>query len=65
MLEECITGCSLIQMIRKWLKAGAIEGFEHCSPFYEGAPQGGIISPLLGNIYLHFAHDLWIKKAVV
>ena len=62
MLEERIADRSLIRIIRKWLKAGVIEELYHWSPSYEGTPQGGIISPLLGNIYLHFVQDLWIKK---
>ncbi len=64
MLEQRIADRSLIRIIRKWLKAGVIEELKHWSPSYEGTPQGGIISPLLGNIYLHFVQDLWIKKDV-
>lgn len=64
MLEERIADRSLIRIIRKWLKAGVIEELYHWSPSYEGTPQGGIISPLLGNIYLHFVQDLWIKKDI-
>ena len=64
MLERRIADRSLIRIIRKWLKAGVIEELKHWSPSYEGTPQGGIISPLLGNIYLHFVQDLWIKKVV-
>jgi len=37
---------------------------KHWSPSYEGTPQGGVISPLLGNIYLHYVQDLWIKRVV-
>jgi len=64
MLEERIADRSLIRIIRKWLKAGVMEELQHWSPSYEGTPQGGVISPLLGNIYLHFVQDLWIKKVV-
>lgn len=64
MLEERIADRSLIRLIRKWLKVGVIEELKHWSPSYEGTPQGGIISPLLGNIYLHFVQDLWIKKDI-
>ena len=62
MLEERIADRSLIRIIRKWLKAGVMEELQHWSPSYEGTPQGGVISPLLGNIYLHFVQDLWIKS---
>jgi RNA-directed DNA polymerase len=65
MLEERIADRSLIRIIRKWLKAGVMEELEHWSPSTEGTPQGGVISPLLGNIYLHFVRDLWIKKVIV
>jgi group II intron reverse transcriptase/maturase len=64
MLEERIADKSLIRIIRKWLKAGVMEELEHWSPSIEGTPQGGVISPLLGNIYLHFVQDLWIKKVI-
>lgn len=64
MLEHRIADRSLIRIIRKWLKAGVMEELNHWSPSHEGTPQGGIISPLLGNIYLHFVQDLWIKKVV-
>lgn len=64
MLEERIADRSLIRIIRKWLKAGVMEELKHWSPSTEGTPQGGVISPLLANIYLHFVQDLWIKKVV-
>jgi len=64
MLEHRIADRSLIRIIHKWLKAGVMEELHHWSPSTEGTPQGGIISPLLGNIYLHFVQDLWIRKDV-
>jgi group II intron reverse transcriptase/maturase len=64
MLERRVADRGLIRIIRKWLKAGVMEELHHWSPSTEGTPQGGIISPLLGNIYLHFVQDLWIKKVV-
>ena len=64
MLEERIADKSLIRIIRKWLKAGVMEELKQWSPSTEGTPQGGVISPLLGNIYLHFVQDLWIKKVI-
>ena len=64
MLAQRIADRSLIRIIRKWLKAGVMEELNQWSPSSEGTPQGGIISPLLGNIYLHFVQDLWIKKVV-
>jgi group II intron reverse transcriptase/maturase len=64
MLETRIADRALIRIIRKWLKAGVMEELQHWSPSGEGTPQGGVISPLLGNIYLHFVQDLWIKKVI-
>lgn len=64
MLEERIADKCLIRIIRKWLKAGVMEELKHWSPSSEGTPQGGVISPLLGNIYLHFVQDLWISKVI-
>jgi len=64
MLEQRIADRSLIRIIRKWLKAGVMDELKQWSPSHEGTPQGGVISPLLGNIYLHFVQDLWIKKVV-
>jgi RNA-directed DNA polymerase len=64
MLEQRIADRSLIRIIRKWLKAGVMEELDQWAPSNEGTPQGGIISPLLGNIYLHFVQDLWITRVV-
>ena len=47
--------------IKKWLNAGVLEdGTWRASD--EGTPQGGVISPLLANIYLHYALDLWVQS---
>jgi len=48
------------RLIRKWLKAGVVEE-EQWSETEEGTPQGSCISPLLGNIYLHYVFDLWVE----
>lgn len=51
----------VIALIRRWLKAGVMEeGVLHA--ITEGTPQGGSISPLLANIYLHYVLDTWIAK---
>jgi group II intron reverse transcriptase/maturase len=62
MLEERIADRRLLRLIAKWLKAGVVEedGQRVCPA--TGTPQGGVISPVLANIYLHFVQDLWIKK---
>ena len=53
----------LLRLIGKWLNAGVVEGLVLSHPD-EGTPQGGVISPLLANIYLHDVLDEWFVKAV-
>lgn len=54
----------LLRLIGKWLNAGVIEGLELSYPDDEGTPQGGVISPLLANIYLHTVLDEWFAKDI-
>ena len=49
------------RLIRKWLKAGVMEDGEVTRPEV-GTPQGGVASPLLANIYLHYVFDLWAAR---
>ena len=51
------------KMIDKWLKAGILEGKQLTYP-EEGTPQGGVISPLLSNIYLHYVLDVWFTEVI-
>ena len=53
----------LISLIRRWLKAGILEDGE-VQPNEQGTPQGGSISVLLSNVYLHYVLDLWFERAV-
>jgi group II intron reverse transcriptase/maturase len=53
----------LLRLIDKWLNAGVLEDGEIFFPD-EGTPQGGVISPLLANIYLHYVLDTWLEQAV-
>jgi len=58
-LEHRIADRRVLRHIKKWLNAGVLEdgvwrGNE------EGTPQGGVISPLIANVYLHYALDLWV-----
>jgi RNA-directed DNA polymerase len=53
----------LISLIRRWLKAGVLEDGE-VHPNEEGTPQGGSISVLLSNVYLHYSLDLWFERVV-
>ena len=51
----------VLRLIKKWLRAGISEQGKW-EPLKEGTPQGAVISPLLANIYLHYAFDLWAHK---
>lgn len=51
----------VLRLIQGWLSAGVVDGEERHKSFV-GTPQGGVISPLLANIYLHYALDLWLKQ---
>ena len=53
----------IIRLIGKWLKAGVAEGGEIIYP-EKGTPQGGVISPVLSNIFLHNVLDDWYVKEV-
>jgi len=63
MLEEKIIDKNFLRIIKRFLKAGVMEEGK-ISPTDEGTPQGGIISPTLSNIYLHYVLDLWVEKVV-
>ena len=54
---------SMIRLIGKWLNAGVMDGSEVIYP-ERGTPQGGVISPLLANIYLHYVLDEWFEMIV-
>ena len=51
----------LLRLLDKWLKAGVMENGV-VTRSSEGTPQGGPISPMLANIYLHYALDLWFER---
>ena len=53
----------IITLINRWLKAGVMEEGEY-QQTREGTPQGGPISVLISNVYLHYVLDLWIEKAI-
>jgi RNA-directed DNA polymerase len=50
----------VVRLIQKWLAAGVMENGEWKSS-EKGTPQGGIVSPILANLYLHYAFDLWTQ----
>ncbi len=60
-VEHRIGDQRIIRLIRKWLRAGVLEdGIVRASA--RGTAQGAVISPLLANIYLHYALDLWVER---
>jgi len=64
MLEERVDDRALLWLIKKWLKAGVLDTDGKVNHPATGAPQGGVISPILSNIYLHYVLDLWFHKVV-
>ena len=60
-LEHRIGDKRVIRLITKWLGAGVMEGTEW-SDTGKGTPQGGIVSPVIANVYLHYVLDLWVHK---
>jgi retron-type reverse transcriptase len=63
MLKRRVCDGVVIRVIGKWLKAGVMEGATVHYP-EEGSPQGGVISPLLSNIYLHEVLDAWFEREI-
>lgn len=64
MLEQRIADTPFIRLIKKWLKAGILQPEGVVTKPTGGTPQGGIVSPVLANIYLHYVLDLWFEKVV-
>jgi len=64
MLELRIADRTLLRLIRKWLKAGILEEDGAVIHPATGTPQGGVVSPVLANVYLHYVLDLWFTRVV-
>lgn len=60
-LEHRIADPRMIRHIKKWLNAGVMEDGKRIE-LEAGTPQGGSISPLLANVYLHYVFDLWAHQ---
>jgi RNA-directed DNA polymerase len=52
----------VVLYIERWLKAPAQDEAGHVTERGKGTPQGGVISPLLANLFLHYAFDVWMRK---
>src|ERR1700683_445825 len=62
-LKQRVRDGVLLRLIDKWLQAGVMEDGAVTTP-EAGSPQGGGISPLLSNVYLHYVLDEWFEKEV-
>ena len=63
LLRQRVRAGVLLRLIDKWLNAGVLEDGELTYP-EAGTPQGGVISPLLANVYLHYGLDVWFEEVV-
>jgi RNA-directed DNA polymerase len=63
MIRERIVDRTILRLIGKWLRVGVLEEGKRVRTEV-GVAQGGVISPLLANIYLHYVLDLWIARKV-
>ena len=62
-LQDKIADKNFLRYIKRFLKSGVIEN----TRYYEtdkGTPQGGLISPVLANVYLHYVLDIWVEKFI-
>jgi len=64
MLRERIADPSLLRLVGKCLHVGVLDGEEYSEPDV-GTVQGSVLSPLLGNVYLHHVLDLWFERDVL
>ena len=62
LLKKWIDDEPFLRLIRKWLKAGILVTDGRVIHPQTGSPQGGIVSPMLANIYLHYALDVWFEE---
>src|SRR5690606_30685843 len=63
MLRSRVTDGALLRLVGKCLHVGVLDGEEFTSSEV-GTAQGSVLSPLLGNIYLHYVLDLWFEREV-
>ena len=63
MLQTRVADGSLLRLIGKCLHVGVLDGTDFSEP-ETGTVQGSVLSPLLGNVYLHYALDLWFEREV-
>jgi RNA-directed DNA polymerase len=64
MLSLRIDDKAFLSLIRQWLKAGILDIDGQILHLVTGSPQGGIVLPILANVCLHYAIDLWFERVV-
>jgi hypothetical protein len=64
MLAERIDDGALLRLIRQWLNAGVLDTDGQGLHPVTGTPQGGTVSPVLANVFLHYVLDVWFAKVV-
>ena len=64
LLQERVADGSLLRLVSKCLHVGVLDGAEYTTPD-TGTAQGSVLSPLLGNIYLHYVLDRWFHREVL
>ncbi len=62
-IKRRVNDGGLLRLIGKWLNAGVLEGEQLYHPV-KGTPQGGVVSPILANIFLHYVLDEWFVKEI-
>ena len=63
MLQTRIADTSFLRLLGKCLHAGVLDGEAYSEPD-EGTAQGSIVSPMFGNVYLHYVLDLWFERDI-
>ncbi len=64
MLQIRVADGSLMRIIGKLLRVGVLDGADYSTPDL-GTAQGSVLSPLLGNVYLHYTLDVWFERSVL
>jgi group II intron reverse transcriptase/maturase len=64
MLGERLDDGALLRLIQKWLKAGGLDTDGQVLHPGTGTPQGGTVSPVRANVFLHYVLDVWLEKVV-
>jgi group II intron reverse transcriptase/maturase len=63
LLKRRVNDGGILRLIGKWLNAGVLEEGEHTYA-EKGSPQGGVVSPIIANVFLHYVLDEWFEQVV-